>query len=363
MFKIKRFLKLSFVFVFILICYKIIFTVVNSNQKLRKTEELEEDYSYIYRKNETEIKACIFILCQDKDQEKLIKTIHELEETFPHKYPYILLNDVPFSETFKTAISNAVSSRAYFGLIDEEHWSLPKGMKSSDVGKDLIPGKFVLNNRLNYRHMCRFESGFFYNHPMLKPFDYYWRVEPGVGFHCKLDEDPFKFMRDNNKIYGYVISLIELASTVPTLWKAVYEFMGKYPQYITHPNSLYFLSDDHGSTWNYCHFWSNFEIADMRFFRSEAYETFFKFLDEKGGFFYERWGDAPVHSIAASLFLEPDKIHFFKNIGYTHWPVTYCPSDPEISKKCKCPKIIDKARDACNNRLWKIQKQLYGTEN
>ena len=63
------------------------------------------------------------------------------------------------------------------------------------------------------------------------------------------------------------------------------------------------------------------------------------------------------------MFLEPDKIHFFKNIGYTHWPVTYCPSDPEISKKCKCPKIIDKARDACNNRLWKIQKQLYGTEN
>ena len=137
---------------------------------------------------------------------------------------------------------------------------------------------------------------------MLKPFDYYWRVEPGVGFHCKLDEDPFKFMRDNNKIYGYVISLIELASTVPTLWKAVYEFMGKYPQYITHPNSLYFLSDDHGSTWNYCHFWSNFEIADMRFFRSEAYETFFKFLDEKGGFFYERWGDAPVHSIAVIFF-------------------------------------------------------------
>ncbi|ORX78662.1 alpha-1,2-mannosyltransferase [Anaeromyces robustus] len=323
----------------------------------------EVDYSYLYNKNETEIKACIFILCRDQDQEKLVKTIHELEEVFPHKYPYILLNEVHFSETFKTAISNAVSTSAHFGLIEEKYWSLPKGMQPSDVGKDLIPGTFVLfNDRIGYRHMCRFFSGFFYNHPMLKPFDYYWRVEPGVGFHCKINEDPFKYMRDHNKVYGYVISLIELANTVPSLWEKVKEFMKTYPQFIAHPNSLEFLSDDGGETWNLCHYWSNFEIADMRFFRSKKYETFFNFLDKKGGFFYERWGDAPVHSIATSLFLEPDKIHFFKNIGYTHWPVTYCPEDPEISKNCHCPEIIDKANDKCNVRLWNVQKKLYGIE-
>jgi len=153
----------------------------------------------------------------------------------------------------------------------------------------------------NYNKKIRFFSGFFYNHPMLKPFDYYWRVEPGVGFHCKLKEDPFKFMKEHNKIYGFVISLLELDSTVPHLWKAVKEFMEKYPQYIANPNSLDFLSQDNGKTWNMCHYWSNFEIADLRFFRSEKYETFFKFLDKKGGFFYERWGDAPVHSIAVNI--------------------------------------------------------------
>lgn len=49
-----------------------------------------------------------------------------------------------------------------------------------------------------------------------------------------------------------------------------------------------------------CSVWSNFEIADMRFWRSKAYSDFFEFLDQKGGFFYERWGDAPVHSIGRS---------------------------------------------------------------
>ena len=33
--------------------------------------------------------------------------------------------------------------------------------------------------------------------------------------------------------------------------------------------------------------WSNFEIANMDFWRGEAYSKFFDFLDRKGGFYYE----------------------------------------------------------------------------
>jgi len=64
--------------------------------------------------------------------------------------------------------------------------------------------------------------------------------------------------------------------------------------------------------------WSNFEIADMDFWRGEAYQAFFEHLESKGGFYYERWGDAPVHSIAASLFARRDQTHFFRDIGYKH---------------------------------------------
>ena len=34
---------------------------------------------------------------------------------------------------------------------------------------------------ISYRHMCRWNSGFFYKHPRLNDFDWYWRVEPDVG--------------------------------------------------------------------------------------------------------------------------------------------------------------------------------------
>ena len=33
-------------------------------------------------------------------------------------------------------------------------------------------------------------------------------------------------------------------------------------------------------------------------------------------YFQQRWGDAPVHSIAAALFSKPSQIHFFEDIGY-----------------------------------------------
>lgn len=67
-----------------------------------------------------------------------------------------------------------------------------------------------------------------------------------------------------------------------------------------------FLSDNGGQTYNLCHCaytnfslrlvlryiscrtdWSNFEIADMEFWRGEAYQKFFEYLDSTGGFYYE----------------------------------------------------------------------------
>lgn len=83
--------------------------------------------------------------------------------------------------------------------------------------------------------------------------------------------------------------------------------------------------------------WSNFEIGNLDLWRSEGYQKFFDFLDRKGGFYYERWGDAPVHSIGAALFAKKDQIHFFNDIGYRHEPFQHCPQgDAHKRGKCWC---------------------------
>ena len=85
--------------------------------------------------------------------------------------------------------------------------------------------------------------------------------------------------------------------------------MAEHPEYVVEKNAMNFLSDDGGINYNLCHctfffmnqikgvgftdlpkkklVWSNFEIADMDFWRGEAYSAFFEYLDSLGGFYYE----------------------------------------------------------------------------
>ena len=84
--------------------------------------------------------------------------------------------------------------------------------------------------------------------------------------------------------------------------------------------------------------WSNFEVGNLEWLRSDAYIDFFNSLDQDGGFFYERWGDAPVHSIAAGLLLKKEEIHFFNDIAYYHVPFTHCPTGEKVrlERRCHC---------------------------
>jgi alpha 1,2-mannosyltransferase len=191
----------------------------------------------------------------------------------------------------------------------------------------------------SYRFMCRYFSGFFYRHPLLQPFDYYWRVEPGVEFSCNVNYDVFRFMASNRKKYGFVITMQEIAETIPTLWKTITEeFLPRGPRFMggSSKPAIRYFGPPSPNGYNGCHFWSNFEIASFDFFRSPEYNQYFELLDRKGGFFYERWGDAPVHSIAAGLFLSTEEIHYFHDIGYRHYPFSHCPADFVFRRENDC---------------------------
>lgn len=114
--------------------------------------------------------------------------------------------------------------------------------------------------------------------------------------------------------------------------------MDTYPELIERGQEslLSWITDDNYTTYNGCHFWSNFEIGSLDFFRSERYLKYFDFLDKQGGFFYERWGDAPVHSLGVAMMLKTSEVHFFNDIGYKHNPLMHCPIEPWLQKNCWC---------------------------
>lgn len=139
--------------------------------------------------------------------------------------------------------------------------------------------------------------------------------------------DPFVAMQENNKVYGFTIAVKELRETVPNIFRyaAAYKrslgldsrglwefFLEKKPEEKAElpkddPNYKkplpeevsknepgagklpeISLEDMEGENYNMCHFWSNFEIARLDWFRSKEYEDFFQTMDRSGGFWMER---------------------------------------------------------------------------
>jgi mannosyltransferase len=195
-------------------------------------------------------------------------------------------------------------------------------------------------------------------------------------------------MESNNKTYGFTIAIKELKETVPNIFRYATAFKrsrnitstGLWNMFLDKPKPptkdeleearrkkaekslpeeiLQSKPGDKGALddvdpyamqgekYNMCHFWSNFEIANLDWFRGRDYNDFFEAMDRSGGFWMERvrtfglrlgrggptdrkkqWGDAPIHSLAAGLLLDTPDLHYFRDFGYRHTTIQHCPAN------------------------------------
>ncbi|KAI9430959.1 alpha-1,2-mannosyltransferase-like protein, partial [Lactarius psammicola] len=124
--------------------------------------------------------------------------------------------------------------------------------------------------------------------------------------------------------------------TIETLWSTVgvpptADFVNEHPEFVSPNSAMNFLSDNGGESYNLCHFWSNFEIADMDFWRGPAYNPLSSITSKPRG------GAMRLCTrFAAALFGGTDRIHFFREIGYEHPPFTHCPSEEELWRQGRC---------------------------
>lgn len=203
--------------------------------------------------------ATFVTLARNDDLWEITKSIRQIEDRFNRKFGYdwVFLNDKPFDDNFKRVTSSLISGTAKFGLISEDHWSFPEWIdqeRAAAVRQDMAERKIIYGDSISYRHMCRFESGFFFRQPLMLEYEWYWRVEPSIELYCDINYDAFEFMAKNKKKYSFVLSLYEYVETIPKLWDSVQAFITKHPEHVAKGNSMDFLSDDGGQTYNHCHF-------------------------------------------------------------------------------------------------------------
>lgn len=150
-------------------------------------------------------------------------------------------------------------------------------------------------------------------------------------------------MQDNNKTYGFNMAILDDARSFPSLWERTKAFIERNEDLIDEDadwNWLLHTADDSDDVvrphtgakesmsdgeYNNCQFYSNFEIGSLNFFRSKEHRAYFDHLDKSGGFYYERFGDAPVHTLSVSIFLPKNQIWYFRDVGYAHGLCEQCP--------------------------------------
>ncbi len=294
--------------------------------------------------------AVFISVVRDSDLYDIMKSIRQIEDRFNHKFNYdwVFLNDQQFSFRFIETTSDLVSGNTYYGYIPlKDQWSIPKWVNKKRAKKVIKENKKRdKGDSMTRSHIHRYFSGFFFRHKLLANYDYFWKIEPGIEILCDVDYDIFKFMKDNNKEFGFSIATKNLFGDKESLWNVTKEFINKNPEYIEKENLLNWLTNNNNIddfNYNGCQFFTNFEIGKLSFWNSQKYIDYFNYLDLNGGLYYERWDDARIHSLALSFLMPKEKFHFFDDIGYFHNPLYNCPADKDIfiEKKCRC----DRSRD------------------
>lgn len=67
-----------------------------------------------------------------------------------------------------------------FGTIPHNHWNQPDWIDEdrAKANRDkLVKQMVIYGGSVSYRNMCRFNSGFFFRHPLVLKYRWYWRVE------------------------------------------------------------------------------------------------------------------------------------------------------------------------------------------
>lgn len=306
--------------------------------------------------------AAFVVLARNKELPGVLESIKSVERHFNRwfHYPYVFLNDGDFNSTFRETVLAHTSSTVEFGKIPAEHWGYPDWV-DPNVAKEGIrkqgDAAIMYGGMESYHHMCRFYSGFFYKHELLQKYDWYWRVEPEIKYFCDITYDPFVHMERANKTYGFTIAVKELKETVPNifryasaykrknnltsqgLWEMFVEPKEGFNQDGTAKNPppgelpkdgtsrVKDLPEDilaaepgkgrlpeidpeamEGEVYNMCHYWSNFEIARLSWFRSKEYEEFFEMMDRSGGFWMERVSHHSIHVPEQKRIQQPTSI-------------------------------------------------------
>ncbi|KAG5221288.1 glycosyltransferase family protein [Salix suchowensis] len=255
--------------------------------------------------------ATFVLLCRNSDLRGVISSIRHMEDRFnrKYKYPWVLLNEQPFTDEFKTMVSRVrilTDAPIQFGQISPDDWYQPAWIDEK-------------------------------------------RAEQGR----------LAMMRQHIIYAGWTLSLLEWQPTIPTLWSTVRgdcftnkaplvnakssdptEFMDEHPEYVSANNSIEFLSDNGGLNYNLCHCKPLVAVKSPAVALTSASPqsgVISKLPIWTSGAATPTKRSSNTSTRKGDSITRKDQIHFFSDMGYMHPPFQHCPYGSEwVKGRCSC---------------------------
>lgn len=290
--------------------------------------------------SQTRPRAAIFYLTQNTPVRRtyLKTSLYFLFRHFnaAYRYPVILFHegdyDLAAQEDVLLSVRETCRSLVTFQTLDAEDFKIPAHIDADKVRRivALKPVPYWRNEK--YRMMCRWWLKGFAKYAT--NYDYVMRLDDDSFIEEPIQTDMFQLMAQKKAVYasnlihtdcglccygmkeffepkfhekkmGGLLSELFLPTKIPMkaiqchTFRSVMTLNG-----VTHvPEEL--------SAWSPVIYYNNFFVMSMDFWRSPAVTALVDDIDANGSIFYYRWGDAPLHTVIASLLGGVDRIERF----------------------------------------------------
>jgi hypothetical protein len=262
-------------------------------------------------KSASQIKAVIVYLVRSRarDIADLKRSLSLLDANFNDQFDYpVFIFHEDFNKRLMEDIRKATRSNVKFEKVEFE---IPDFLNKMEIPEFVYVDEFEFP--IGYRHMCRFFSGLIFQHSALKDYDWYWRLDTDSFLLDKVNYDVFQFMQEHNYMYGYIQILKDEPDAVKGLWDITKKYIEDNN---IEPTFLHKFTPN--GSWDRSYYYTNFEISNLNFWRSDEFMNYFNYLDMSGGIYKHRWGDHVIHLLAIAMFMPEDKVYRFSDISYQH---------------------------------------------
>lgn len=145
----------------VLLIIYLIATIKMNDKHITAKKANNEPTALSLRRHAHKVKGCYVILIRNSELDGIVSTMTQIENTFNAKfdYPYVFLNDEPFTDNFKSTVASLTEARVLFGLLNSTMWGYPDFIDqeyAATCRKSMAELGIPYASSESYRHMCRF---------------------------------------------------------------------------------------------------------------------------------------------------------------------------------------------------------------